>query len=127
MRCGSVDLRFQIIDTAGFEDETGDSLRMWAQTEAAIDEADMVLMLTDARAGLLPEDKYFASLIRKTEVPVILAANKAEGRAGESGLHEAWQLGLGEPIALSAEHGNGTDMLYSQIRDAMEARALYAF
>jgi GTP-binding protein len=122
------DLRFQIIDTAGFEDETGDSLqaRMRAQTEAAIDEADMVLMLTDARAGLLPEDKYFASLIRKTEVPVILAANKAEGRAGESGLHEAWQLGLGEPIALSAEHGNGTDMLYSQIRDAMEVRALYA-
>ena len=117
------DLRFQIIDTAGFEDGKSGSLeaRMRAQTEAAIAEADMVLMLTDARVGLLPEDELFARLLRKADVPVMLAANKAEGRAGEAGLQEAYRLGLGDPIALSAEHGNGTDELYTQIRDAQLA------
>ena len=116
------DLRFQIVDTAGFEDGKSGSLeaRMRAQTEAAIEEADMVLMLTDARVGLLPEDELFARLLRKADVPVMLAANKAESRNAEAGLHEAYKLGLGDPIALSAEHGNGTDKLYTQIRDAME-------
>ena len=116
------DLRFQIVDTAGFEDGKSGSLeaRMRAQTEAAIEEADMVLMLTDARVGLLPEDELFARLLRKADVPVMLAANKAESRNAEAGLHEAYKLGLGDPIALSAEHGNGTDELYTQIRDAME-------
>ena len=116
------DLRFQIIDTAGFEDGKSGSLeaRMRAQTEAAIDEADMVLMLTDARVGILPEDELFARLLRKADVPVMLAANKAESGAGANGVNEAFRLGLGEPIALSAEHGTGTDELYTQIRDAME-------
>ncbi len=119
------DLRFQIIDTAGFEQGKTGSLeaRMRLQTEAAIAEADMVLMLTDARAGLLPEDELFARLLRKANVPVILAANKSEGGAGRDGLNEAYRLGLGEPIALSAEHGQGTDDLYTCIRDAMDAHA----
>ena len=113
------DLRFRIVDTAGFEKSKPGSLeaRMRAQTEAAIAEADMVLMLTDARVGILPEDELFARLLRKANVPVILAANKAEGRAADAGLNEAYKLGLGDPIALSAEHGNGTDELYTQIRD----------
>ncbi|MGB0820416.1 MAG: ribosome biogenesis GTPase Der, partial [Parvibaculales bacterium] len=117
------DLRFQIIDTAGFEEGKSGSLeaRMRAQTEAAIAEADMVLMLTDARVGILPEDELFARLLRKADVPVMLAANKAEGSAAEAGLNEAYKLGLGDPIALSAEHGNGTDELYTQIRDAQMA------
>lgn len=117
------DLRFRIIDTAGFEEGKAGSLeaRMRAQTEAAIGEADMVLMLTDARVGILPEDTFFARLLRKADVPVVLAANKAEGRAGETGLNEAYGLGLGEPIALSAEHGNGTDLLYDIFREAIDA------
>lgn len=117
------DLRFQIVDTAGFEDGKSGSLeaRMRAQTEAAIAEADMVLMLTDARVGILPEDELFARLLRKSGVPVMLAANKAEGSAAKTGLNEAYKLGLGDPIALSAEHGNGTDELYTQIRDAQMA------
>jgi GTP-binding protein len=117
------DLRFQIIDTAGFEEGKTGSLeaRMRLQTEAAIGEADMVLMLTDARAGLLPEDELFARILRKANVPVILAANKSEGRAGEAGLNEAYRLGLGEPIALSAEHGQGTEELYQQVRAAMNS------
>ena len=117
------DLRFQIVDTAGFEDGKSGSLeaRMRAQTEAAIAEADMVLMLTDARVGILPEDELFARLLRKAGVPVMLAANKAEGSLATAGLNEAYKLGLGEPIALSAEHGNGTDELYTQIRDAQMA------
>ena len=116
------DLRFQIIDTAGFEEGKTGSLeaRMRAQTEAAISEADMVLMLTDARVGILPEDELFARLLRKANVPVMLAANKAESGAGQDGLNEAFRLGLGEPFALSAEHGTGTDELYTQIRDVLE-------
>ena len=117
------DLRFQIVDTAGFEEGKSGSLeaRMRMQTEAAIEEADMVLMLTDARVGILPEDELFARLLRKADVPVMLAANKSESNAAEAGRHEAYKLGLGDPIALSAEHGNGTDELYVQIRDAMAA------
>jgi GTP-binding protein len=119
------DLRFQIIDTAGFEEGKSGSLeaRMRAQTEAAISEADMVLMLTDARVGILPEDELFARLLRKANVPVMLAANKAESGAGRDGLNEAFRLGLGEPFALSAEHGTGTDELYSQIRDVLDQHA----
>ncbi len=118
------DLRFRMIDTAGFEQAKPGSLeeRMWAQTERAIDEADLVLMIIDARAGLLPEDEAFARLVRKSGRPVILAANKAEGRAGDVGLSDAFRLGLGAPIALSAEHGDGTDDLYRLFREAMIAR-----
>jgi GTP-binding protein len=117
------DLRFQIVDTAGFEEGKSGSLeaRMRAQTEAAIEEADMVLMLTDARVGILPEDELFARLLRKANVPVLLAGNKSESRAAEPGLNEAYRLGLGDPIALSAEHGHGTDELYTAVRDAMAA------
>lgn len=102
-------LSFMAIDTAGLEDATNESLegRMRAQTEAALAMADVALFVIDARAGVTPLDAYFADLLRKTSTPVILVANKAEGRAGESGMMEAWSLGLGEPIGISAEHGNG--------------------
>jgi GTP-binding protein len=83
----------------------------------------MVLMLTDARVGILPEDELFARLLRKADVPVMLAGNKAESKAADAGLSEAYRLGLGDPIALSAEHGHGTDELYTQIRDAQATHA----
>lgn len=116
------DLRFSIIDTAGFEEGKSGSLeaRMRAQTEMALIEADLVLMLVDARAGILPEDEVFARIVRRSGKPVILAANKAEGGAGASGLAESFSLGLGEPIALSAEHGDGTEALYSRLKEQIE-------
>lgn len=111
------DLDFTLIDTAGFEDATDASLeaRMRAQTEAAIREADVILFLIDARAGVLPLDESFAGLLRRTDKPVVLAANKAEGKAGEAGINEAYALGMGEPIPLSAEHGEGMAELYAAI------------
>lgn len=107
-------LDFIAIDTAGLEDATNDSLegRMRAQTEAALAAADVALFVIDARAGVTPLDAYFADLLRKTSTPVILVANKAEGKAGESGMAEAWSLGLGEPIGISAEHGTGLGDLF---------------
>lgn len=115
------ELRFTIIDTAGLEDAKAGSLeaRMRAQTEAAMAQADMILMLTDARSGLLPEDRFFANLIRKSPKKIILAANKYEGSAAEAGHLEAFQLGLGDPIALSAEHGHGMGDIYDYVRAAM--------
>ena len=114
-RLGDLDLA--LIDTAGFEDATDASLeaRMRAQTEAAIAEADVVLFIVDARAGLTPLDESFAQLLRRADKPVVLAANKAEGRAGETGVNEAYALGLGDPIPLSAEHGEGMSDLYAAI------------
>lgn len=114
-RLGDLDLA--LIDTAGFEDATDASLeaRMRAQTEAAIAEADVVLFIVDARAGLTPLDESFAQLLRRADKPVVLAANKAEGRAGETGVNEAYALGLGDPIPLSAEHGEGLSDLYAAI------------
>ncbi|WP_135210666.1 ribosome biogenesis GTPase Der [Vitreimonas flagellata] len=111
------DLDFTLIDTAGFEDATDSSLesRMREQTETAIREADVILFLVDARAGVLPLDESFAAMLRRSNKPVILAANKAEGRAGVGGVNEAYALGLGEPIALSAEHGEGMAELFSAI------------
>ncbi|PHQ70496.1 MAG: hypothetical protein COB93_05400, partial [Sneathiella sp.] len=94
--------------------------RMRRQTELAIEDADVCLLLIDARLGVVPHDKYFATLLRKSATPIILAANKCEGGAGQSGLHEAYKLGLGEPIPLSAEHGLGLDELY----DALEPFAV---
>lgn len=110
-----------LIDTAGFENVRDDSLeaRMRAQTEAAIAEADLALFLIDARVGVTPEDETFAQLLRKADVPVVLAANKAEGRAGEAGVFDAFRLGLGEPVGLSAEHGEGFAELYEAIRLAL--------
>ncbi|AUH33728.1 ribosome biogenesis GTPase Der [Paracoccus tegillarcae] len=108
------DLRFIVIDSAGLEMAEDDSLqgRMRRLTERAVDEADICLFVVDARAGVTAADEYFADILRKRAKHVIVAANKAEGRAGESGALEAYALGLGEPLRISAEHGEGMDDLY---------------
>jgi GTP-binding protein len=115
-------LDFRVIDTAGYEDEDPDTLpgRMRAQTSAAVREADAALFLVDARAGVTPLDEEIARWLRSETTPVVLAANKAEGRAGEAGLMEAYSLGFGEPIALSAEHGEGVVDLFEQLRPHVE-------
>jgi GTPase len=112
------DLEFDIIDTAGFEEATGESLeaRMRQQTEQAIGAGDVCLLLVDARAGLTTVDRQFAEIVRRSGKPVIVCANKAEGRAGQAGLYEAFELGLGEPIAISAAHGEGMDELYEALK-----------
>ena len=119
------ELRFTVIDTAGLEDAKTGTLeaRMRQQTEIAIMQADMVLMLVDARTGLLPEDRYFADLIRKSPHEVVLAANKYEGEKAEAGFLEAYELGFGEPIGLSAEHGHGIGELYDRVKAAMSSEA----
>ena len=112
------DLRFKVIDTAGLEDVRDHSLeaRMRAQTDRALDDSDVALLLIDARAGLTPLDEHFADWLRARRTPTLLVANKCEGRGGEAGLLEAYALGLGEPIPISAEHGEGMTELY----DALE-------
>ena len=117
-----LDLKFRVMDTAGFEDEDPQSLpgRMRAQTEAAVGEADVALFLIDGREGLTPLDEEIARWLRSHATPVVVAANKAEGRAGEAGLLEAYALGLGEPIAISAEHGEGLADLFEMIRPHVE-------
>jgi GTP-binding protein len=118
------DLAFRVVDTAGLESATDDSLaaRMTRQTERAIAEADVALLLIDARAGVTATDRHFAQRLRRGRTPVVLVANKCEGRAGGAGLLEAFELGLGEPVAISAEHGEGLADLY----DALAARAAAA-
>jgi len=121
------DLRFDVIDTAGLEDASAGSLegRMRVQTETAIDEADLVLFLVDAKVGLMPDDRTFADVVRRTGKPVVLVANKAEARGAQAGMLEAWELGLGEPIPVSAEHGEGMPDLREAIIEAIGAeRAL---
>ncbi len=115
-------LEFTIMDTAGFEDEDPSSLpgRMRVQTEAAVREADVALFIIDAREGLTPLDEEIARWLRSHDTPVIVAANKAEGRAGESGRMEAFALGMGEPFALSAEHGEGLVDLFEALRPHVE-------
>jgi GTPase len=115
-------LDFRVIDTAGYEDEDPVTLpgRMRAQTAAAVRDADAALFMIDARAGVTPLDEEIGRWLRSEKTPVILAANKAEGRAGEAGLLEAWSLGLGEPIAISAEHGEGIADLFEQLRPHIE-------
>ena len=123
------DLSFRAIDTAGFDDARGESLsaRMQAQTAAAMAQADAVLFLVDARAGATDADRAFAGLARRSGKPTILVANKSEGRAGEAGVLEAYALGLGDPIAISAEHGEGLAALYDALREALpEATAARA-
>jgi len=123
------DLAFTAIDTAGLEEAAPESLisRMQEQTEAAISAADAVLFLIDARAGATPADRAFADLVRKSGKPAVLIANKSEGSAGEAGVLEAYELGLGEPIAISAEHGEGLADLYAGLRAALpDATALAA-
>jgi GTP-binding protein len=122
------DLRFTVIDTAGLEEATDESLqgRMRRLTERAVDMADICLFMVDARAGITPTDQIFAEILRKRADHVILAANKAEGRAGEAGLLEAYSLGLGEPLRLSAEHGEGMEDLLGELMplaDEFTARA----
>lgn len=119
------ELRFRIFDTAGFEDATDDSLeaRMRRQTERAIVDADVALLMVDARAGITPLDERFANLLRKGKTPIILIANKCEGRAAQSGLMESFSLGLGEPIAFSAEHGEGLSELYDALKPYVKDRA----
>ena len=117
-------LEFRVIDTAGFEDEDPQSLpgRMRTQTEAAVRDADAALFLVDAREGLTPLDEEIGRWLRAESTPVILVANKAEGRAADSGIFEAFRLGLGDPIALSAEHGEGVADLFEALRPLVEAR-----
>ncbi|URW76164.1 ribosome biogenesis GTPase Der [Sphingomonas donggukensis] len=111
-------LEFRIVDTAGFEDQDVATLpgRMRVQTEAAVEDADVALFMVDARAGIVPLDEEIARWLRVTSTPVILVANKAEGRAGETGVIEAMALGFGDPIPLSAEHGEGVVDLFDALR-----------
>ncbi|ALA18701.1 MULTISPECIES: ribosome biogenesis GTPase Der [unclassified Chelatococcus] len=113
------DLTFNIVDTAGLEEADEASLagRMRAQTEAAIADADVILFVVDVRAGLTPTDRAFADVVRRSGKPVVLLANKAEGGKGIEGAYEAFGLGLGDPVPISAEHGEGLGELY----DALEA------
>lgn len=114
------DLEFRIVDTAGLEEAFDDSLpaRMRRQTELALDEADVVFLVFDARAGITPLDEKFATWLRSRDANVLLVANKCEGRAGESGVLESYALGLGDPIAISAEHGEGIHLLFDPIAAA---------
>ena len=115
------DLTFTIIDTAGLDAGVKGSLtaRMQEQTETAIKSADALMFLIDARAGLTPTDRAFADFARRANKPVLLLANKSEGRHGEAGAMEAYALGLGEPIQVSAEHGEGLGELYDALRALM--------
>ena len=112
------DLDFTVVDTAGLEDVFDESLeaRMREQTEEAIRQADVALLLFDARAGITPLDEHFAKRLRKTKTPILLVANKCESRAAEAGFNEAFRLGLGAPIPISAEHGEGMGTLYDALR-----------
>lgn len=111
-------MALEVIDTAGYEYSKEDSLekRMWEQTRRAIGEADVCLFLFDARDGIQPYDEHFADLVRQSGKPVILLANKCEGRLQEDSVHEAYRLGLGEPIPFSAEHGLGLLDLYEALK-----------
>lgn len=119
-------LDFRIIDTAGFEDEDPASLpgRMRQQTEAAVREADVALFLIDAREGLTPLDEEIGRWLRAESTPAVVVANKAEGRAGETGRLEAYSLGLGDPIAISAEHGEGMADLFELLQPLVEREDL---
>jgi GTPase len=112
------DLRFTVIDTAGLENVTDDSLqgRMRRLTERAVGMADVSLFLIDGRAGVTANDLVFADILRKRGAQVILGVNKSEGSAGDAGALDAWSLGLGEPVRISAEHGEGMDDLYTLLR-----------
>lgn len=116
------DLKFRVIDTAGLEEASDESLaaRMRSQTDRAIAEADLTLFLIDARAGVTPMDEHFADALRKSEAQVRLVANKCEGAAGLPGLHECYRLGLGDPAPISAEHGEGMGDLFEIIDTAQQ-------
>jgi len=118
-------LEFKLIDTAGFEEDEAATLpgRMRAQTQAAVAAADVALFVIDARAGLVPLDEEIGRWLRSSDKPVILVANKAEGRSGDGGVYEAFSLGLGEPVPLSAEHGEGLSDLFDELAPHIDALA----
>jgi GTP-binding protein len=122
------DLDFEVIDTAGFEDSGPETLqgRMRAQTDIAIREADLVFFVIDAKTGLVPDDKTFADVVRRSGKPVIVVANKAEARGAGAGMMEAWELGLGEPIPISAEHGQGMPDLRDAVIAALGEERVFA-
>ena len=113
---------FRVIDTAGYEDEDPHTLpgRMRQQTEAAVRQADVALFLIDAREGVTPLDEEIARWLRAGRMPVVLVGNKAESRASESGLLDSFRLGLGDPVAISAEHGEGVADLFEALRPLIE-------
>ena len=117
-------LDFRVIDTAGFEDDDPHTLpgRMRQQTEAAVRDADAALFLVDAREGVTPLDEEIGRWLRAESTPVIVIANKAEGNAGESGVLDAYRLGLGEPLAVSAEHGEGIADLFQALQPLIEGK-----
>ncbi|KAJ55646.1 GTP-binding protein Der [Actibacterium mucosum KCTC 23349] len=117
------DLNFTVIDTAGLEEANDASLpgRMRALTERAVDMADVCLFMVDARAGVLPADEIFADILRRRAKHVVLAANKGEGAAADAGVAEAWGLGLGDPVRISAEHGEGMTDLYAALQPLADA------
>ncbi len=113
------DLSFRVIDTAGLEEAAVGALeaRMRAQTEKAIDDSDLVLLLIDARVGVTPVDEHFADWVRQRHKPAVLIANKCESAAADAGVYDSYRLGLGDPVAISAEHGEGMADLYGAILD----------
>ncbi|MEJ6781165.1 ribosome biogenesis GTPase Der [Aminobacter sp. Piv2-1] len=115
------DLSFDVIDTAGFEDAGAATLqgRMRAQTEIAIREADLIFFMVDAKAGLTPDDRTFVEIVRRSGKPTVLVANKAEARGAQGGALEAWELGMGEPVQISAEHGIGMPDLRDAVVEAL--------
>src|SRR4029077_17221049 len=117
------DLDFTVIDTAGLEQSAPESLTgpMRAQTETAMAQADAIFFMIDARVGPTPADRDFAGLARKSGKPAVLIANKMEGTAAEAGRLDAYALGLGDPVAISAEHNEGLSDLYDALRAALPA------
>src|SRR6201993_3475642 len=115
------DLEFTIIDTAGLDEGARGSLtaRMQEETETAIKLPDALMFVVDARAGLPPTDRAFADVARRADKPVLLLANKSESKHGDAGAMEAYALGLGDPIQISAEHGEGMGELYDALRALM--------
>ncbi len=116
------DISFTVIDTAGLEEAFDNSLeaRMRAQTEQAVEDADLAFLIIDARAGVTPLDEHFSQWLRRASTPVFLLANKCEGKQGDSGLMDAYRLGLGDPVPLSAEHGLGMTDLYDVVDEQMK-------
>lgn len=121
------DLHFDVIDTAGFETAAAATLqgRMRAQTEIAISEADLIFFMVDSKSGLMPDDKAFADVVRRSGKPVVLVANKAESRGAQGGMLEAWEVGLGEPIPISAEHGQGMPDLRDAVIEALGEKRVF--
>ncbi|MCX7305019.1 MAG: ribosome biogenesis GTPase Der [Hyphomicrobiales bacterium] len=122
------DIDFDVIDTAGFEVAAAGTLqaRMREQTDIAIREADLIFFMIDAKAGLTPDDRTFAEVVRKSGKPVVLVANKAEAKGAQGGLLEGYDLGLGDPVAVSAEHGQGLPDLRDAVVEALGEERVFA-